>query len=654
MKPRTLTRKLESSPQGAALLILAIGMVIRLLLLPIRWINPDEGAHLMDAQLLLNGFMPIADYGARQPIYVFVLAMFLKAFGASLQIGRLVPLLASLGTGWLLFVIGRRITNATVGLIAACIYMFLPLTIVWSVIVKEEPLAIFLTCVSVYYALCGFSDTKQKSVWLIVSGLFAALAYYARSSTLYLPLTVIGFAFLGQKDSITTAFFRILSFLLGYIVVCLVIFLVFASKMSWQDILFSQLNPLNLVWNRAMSVFGWLPAEYRVVDSAGFRLLDQSFSDTIKAWRESVLFSLFVIVGGIAAVARLKIESSKGARSKSHSGSVLMILWAGFALLLYIFQSANRGFFTQYFVEVLPPLTILAAVWLQHSLRLTTLRPTFFFTACLAGFFALFFLQRISWQIYPGVGAYLIFGSLVASIAMLVFISKIAWKPRGILLLTTPSLLAGVILLLERVFQLEQLAALVLTLFCLYLLVETIYEKGTKDEDVAVRVATIFVFIVAIVVSGLYSGHSIGPKYESVWSPVTVEQVAATLKKEAASNDEILSGATIWAFAANLRPFLNVPHPTEFFKKRMQGFEEQFRHKRPQFIIDDGYAHRKYARYWSFIRSELESNYYQVAKIPGSKYPVIVFRLTDNPQPNETFLTLQGGVIPFTPSSRMP
>jgi len=654
MKPRTLIQNFESSPQTAVLLMLAIGLIVRLLLLPIRWINPDEGAHLMDAQLLLNGFMPIADYGARQPLYVFVLAIFLKAFGASLQIGRLVPLLASVGTGWMLFVIGRRIAGATVGLVAASIYMFLPLTIVWSVIVKEEPLAIFLTCVSIYFALISFSESRQKSAWMIISGLFAALAYYARSSTLYLPLAVICFTLFGQKASIKTAFARTLSFLLGYIVVCLGISLIFASKMSWQDILFSQLNPLNLIWNRAMSLLGWLPPEYQVVDTGGFRLLDQTLGDTIKAWREVVLFSLFIGVGAIAAVADAKAKSPDGVRSSNPFGSTLMILWAGFALLLYIFQSANRGFFTQYFVEVLPPLTLLAAMWLQQAVRLITLRPGLFFTACLAGFFFLFSLQRTTWQFYPGVGAYLVFGSLVASIATLVFVSKIPWKPRGILLLTIPSASALVILLLGKFFQLEQLAIVVLILFCLYLLVEALYEKDTIDQRAAVRSATIFVFIVALAVSGLYSGHAIGPKYECVWSPATVKQVAAALTKEAGNGDEILSGATIWAFSAKLRPFLNVPHPTEFFKKRMLDFEEQFRHQRPQFVIDDGYTNRKYARYWSFIKSELESNYYQVAKISGSKYPVIVFKLTDNPQPHESFLTVRHTTLPSTQANRLP
>ena len=62
------------------LLILFAGFALRILLLQIRWINPDEGAHLLDARLLLEGQIPVADFGSRQPFYVLIIAMLLKIF----------------------------------------------------------------------------------------------------------------------------------------------------------------------------------------------------------------------------------------------------------------------------------------------------------------------------------------------------------------------------------------------------------------------------------------------------------------------------------------------------------------------------------------------------------------------------------------------
>ena len=49
----------------------------RVLLLQQRWISPDEGSYLMDARLILDGKITIADYPARQPIFLYVLALML-------------------------------------------------------------------------------------------------------------------------------------------------------------------------------------------------------------------------------------------------------------------------------------------------------------------------------------------------------------------------------------------------------------------------------------------------------------------------------------------------------------------------------------------------------------------------------------------------
>ena len=92
------------NPDVVLLGILILGLVIRLGLLSLRWINPDEGAHLLDARLLLEGQMPVTDFGSRQPLYVLIIALFLKLFGLSHWAGRLMPLLSSLGVGWLLYI----------------------------------------------------------------------------------------------------------------------------------------------------------------------------------------------------------------------------------------------------------------------------------------------------------------------------------------------------------------------------------------------------------------------------------------------------------------------------------------------------------------------------------------------------------------------
>src|SRR5689334_10052793 len=62
---------------GWLIAILGLSLVLRLALAPGRWINPDEGAHLMDGRLALDGLLPIIDFNSRQIAYSYILAAFL-------------------------------------------------------------------------------------------------------------------------------------------------------------------------------------------------------------------------------------------------------------------------------------------------------------------------------------------------------------------------------------------------------------------------------------------------------------------------------------------------------------------------------------------------------------------------------------------------
>lgn len=53
-----------------------------------RWIDVDEGAHLADAKLLLQGHLPYVDYLSRQPFYVMQLGLFVRLLGMHYSSGR--------------------------------------------------------------------------------------------------------------------------------------------------------------------------------------------------------------------------------------------------------------------------------------------------------------------------------------------------------------------------------------------------------------------------------------------------------------------------------------------------------------------------------------------------------------------------------------
>lgn len=167
--------------------VFLMGILVRFLLIPIRWINPDEGAHLMGGRLIVEGLIPVADYGARQPLYVYALALFNILAGPSYMVGRLLPVISSVGIAMLLYYIAQRLYGVTAAWIAAAIYLFLPLLLIWAPVVKTEQPAIFLVMISMAFVL----RMEERPGWMILAGSFAALAFYIRQPTLYAPLAVV-------------------------------------------------------------------------------------------------------------------------------------------------------------------------------------------------------------------------------------------------------------------------------------------------------------------------------------------------------------------------------------------------------------------------------------------------------------------------------
>jgi hypothetical protein len=618
--------KFKARPQLCMMVLLAGALAMRLLLLPFRWINPDEGAHLLDASLFLEGYLPIADYGSRQPLYVLLLSVPIKLFGHHVLTSRLVPILASVGSGWIIFLLGKRFFQEKIGLLAALITLYLPLVFIWAPVVKTEPIAIFFCLMSVYFLSRTFSTVLVRPGWLILSGIFAAAAFYVRQPTLYLPITIFIFFVLRRDLSRSNAFYQLFLFILGYLSICVSFVAVYWNRISHSELFFSQLNPLNLVWNRLLHLFGSLPEAQQITDTEGFRFLGQSMDVTITAWQDSVLFSLFVIVA--AASSYKAIKAAKEPHQKV--AFVFMMSWAGFAFALYFYQSLSRGFYTQYFTELLPPLVLLAARFIFPSFREIKANTIGLSILSMGLFYFLYLLQRIFWQIYPGIGIYLVFGCLFAGI--------VSWriferdKTRVFFIVT---LIAGFVSgfgyrgLVFAGFM--ELIALLGILAILYLLVRYLYVKHLNSltfSQVTFH-AGAFIVMTAFVVTALYSGHLVGPRYESIWSLDSLQKTVRVLKKSGDMNDDILSGGMIWTFESGFKPFMNVTHPTEFLKIYNQEFQNSFIKHRPRFIIKDGYTHRKYQRYWTFINGQIHEHYRHLATIEGSFYPIEIYQRID-------------------------
>ncbi|MBN1481260.1 phospholipid carrier-dependent glycosyltransferase [candidate division KSB1 bacterium] len=604
--------------------ILVTGLLIRLLLLQVRWINPDEGAHLLDARLLLEGHVPVADFGARQPLYISLLALFLKVFGVSFVGGRLLPLISSVGIVSLLYLFGKRWFNATVGWISALIYAMLPLIVIWSTIVKTEQPAIFFGVLSMLILLEGLD---KKGILVFLAGAFAACAFYIRQPTLYLPMAAVFFLFVSRHKVLKNFFF----YLLGYFSVVTIIFLLYMPHMRLPDMLFSQLNPLHLIWNRLMHLLCWLPEQYRIVDNSGFRVLDQDMTYTLNSWYHALVFSLFIVFGALAAIVTKKIDKHQS----RYRARILLFCWTGFVLFLYIFQTANRGFYTQYFTEALPPLILLASSSIMHvgKVRMPkSLVPLF----AVVAFYVIYLTQRFFWNVTPGMSGYVV---LSLGMAFTLYFYTVHPRPFGRMLtwIFPPLIVVSLSAILLKKLGVNDLSRFILVLLALY---ASLWAVNLFEREKIKRVV-LFLFF-GFFCTAFFSGHLIGPKYEAIWSQKSVEKVSHYLSTNGQVSDEVLSGGSIWTFESGLAPYLNVPHPTEFYKYHDANFELTFTKNPPRYIILDGYTKRKFVRHWQFITDQIEMLYEKVMQDEDSKYPVKVYQLIPQIQPESGYITAAG------------
>ncbi|MBN1997983.1 glycosyltransferase family 39 protein [candidate division KSB1 bacterium] len=596
---------------------LALALLLRLGLLLITWLNPDEGAHLMDGRLILDGYIPIVDYEARQPFYVFMLAVVLKIFGASFIYGRLLPVMASLGTGLILFYIGRRLFNDAVGLVACAIYLFLPFLLMWSVVVKTEPLTILLASASILFMLKSYNISIENLGWMVFSGMFAALAYYVRASAFLIPTIIVLFLLFRYDTKPKKNGPRLFLFALGYLVVCILAGTVFLSSMSFRDILISQVNPLDTIYDHVAHFITKLWIQGKSVEGSGFRVLDQNFSYTKASWYQGVVFSLFVFVGGILAFLHFLSHRLKH-RINTY---LLLAIWTGFILFPYIYQTFYRGFFPQYITEALPPLILLTAST-GHRLMLKTSLGKRRILTVIGVFGLLFILQKAFWQYYPGFTWTLIIAALLCGVVLY----RKAVNFYSLCYIVVAAVLSGILNHYLEGIGVNRL----LCVGCTLLMYSTILLCNSilKWKKVLLKSSSV-VLLTAFYITAIYSGSLIGPRYVGVWSPKVVYQIKKILEEHGERADTVLSGGMIWTFESGRYPFLNVSHPTQFLLKEWPDFEIQFENNKPDFIIKESYTEKKFSYFWEFLESQIDSSYSLVKSVPAPPGTVDIYKLND-------------------------
>ncbi len=562
----TAVSKCRTALGHPALLVavfMLVGLLVRVFVLQQRWINPDEGSYLMDARLILDGGIPVVDYAARQPFFLYLLAGALKVFSVDLVVGRCLVLAASLGIALLLYKIADTIFSREVGLLACAAFLFMPFTMIWSVSVMTEIPATLLACVCLY-ALIRADGDNDRMGYFILSGVAAGLAFYVRQTAIWIPAVVVLYLCCLRKKGGRRALRGLFFFIAGYLLVCAAAVAFYLQHMPLREIFFSRLNPQEIILSKIMvsAYTAW----------SGVTLLTepaQSAELTGHYLCEIVTYALPLLVGAGMAL-------YYAAKQKSRT-IVLLALWFCVVFIMYALRTLERGVYAHYLIELLPPLLLLFAFGVRQffgSLSGAANPGASSRALPLAGFLGLYLaiyaLQHAFWESYPGALVYL-GGSL-----LLCLLVAGPWKggfgKRSV----------GNFLLL-----------LILT-FSLY------YSAGR-------------------------AGVRLGANYDSVWSLETLEEATAYLERY--DNAEVLAGCTIWAFQSGLKPAQMVSHPLAFQTTTPEMFRERFENRAPEIIILDGYTEKNISSHMDYIRAQLRERYREKITINGSKFPVIIYEL---------------------------
>ena len=172
-----------------------VGFWLRFIAATTLPLTNDEGSYLYDAFLLGNGRLPFLTSFSRAPGLMVPLALWLKIFGVSVTSGRLLAILASLGSGLMLYFLGRVVKRSSLGLWAFAIYSLISPIIVHGSYLLTEQFEIFYSLVGAYFLLKSIGSR----LWLrraLAAGVFFGLAEATRETAAVCPL-FLGLGLLG-------------------------------------------------------------------------------------------------------------------------------------------------------------------------------------------------------------------------------------------------------------------------------------------------------------------------------------------------------------------------------------------------------------------------------------------------------------------------
>jgi len=613
-----------------------VSLSLRLWLIDKQWVNVDEGAHLMDAALALEGHIPEVDFSSRQPLYVYVLAGFVKLFGADYIAGRLYGITFSLLTGIIVFLLAKALFDEKVAMLSAAMYFMLPLELFGSTLVKTESLAIFLTSLSMY-SVVRFLQCAQRP-WLVAAGAIAAMAYYVRESSLVIPVAVLTFLFVLHPGRVSKVVHNFGLFLAGYLAVVLTVMAFYSQYVSPDR--FLTMSPFGFLFFSLARLVDLPVASVTPVNGEPLvHGVYESLSLYSKFLTEAFILNSFLILGfGLSAVMlgyRMVAHKGEGDFTASLAPHILLHSWVLFLLLAYFYYLLTTSFYLDYAREFLPPLVIIFSAWLTYSIPALRAQGAIetFVVAMLLLAAILFVVQSV----HRDIGLGYLSSMSIALFALASFARAFELPARRLCFLSIFVMLTAFILVSrDEPFKAyfsgigPSLAMIVIIYGLTWILLERTARPPVRSYATFIALS---LAMASFVVSVSYAGCLFDLVFEGQWSPKAVNKVATYLRSHTNDQDEVMSGGVIWEFQAVRKPFRMISHPLRFERgaseEERRAIEASSKLSPPRIIILDGYTERTYIRIVPELKSLVQARYHLVLEAGPGFAPVKVYELND-------------------------
>lgn len=316
--------------------------------------NLDEGVNLFNARFIAMGKRPYVDFFYHQlPLHLFGLSFISSIASESVFLHRLPSLFAVAATGGFLYLLAARLASPSVAALSAALYYSVPLQHLALLVLPNAPMMFFSTC-SIYLILF-----RDRATPLILGAGCLLLAVLLKPLALATAVVIVVLLILDptQRWKLTPL---TLVLTVGGLLSFLGLHLL--SQGAFTDLLELQLDRYTRKTGfQMMQRFTTVPL---LLDQLGVRsFLAWNLDSHFRAFSGNNVPILASAVGGAWLVWR-------GVTRLPPRGGALLALWliVPFLFSLFVWEPAWEHYHLQY----LPPLAILAALFLRHLLTGST------------------------------------------------------------------------------------------------------------------------------------------------------------------------------------------------------------------------------------------------------------------------------------------